>query len=395
MDAQALSIPGGFDFRPRTRIVYGAGALAHLGSIARELGARRALLVTDPGVRAAGHPARAAALLEEAGIALATFAEVREDPTTLDVERCLELARAHRPDLLVAVGGGSSIDTAKGASFLLTNGGSMEDYRGIATAKRPLLPLIAVPTTAGTGSEVQSFALIAREADHAKMACGDPSAAPRVALLDPDLTASAPRQVVACTGMDAIGHAVECAVTSARTPLSLLLAREAFRLAADAFPRVLSDLSDTDSRGAMLRAACFAGLAIEQSMLGVAHALANPLSAHFRIPHGQAVGLVLPAVVRFNAQDAETAALYRELALAAALCERHASARSAAEALAARLEHLLTEARLAPAPPQLHLDAPTLDTLAAEAAEQWTARFNPRPVDRPALRALYRTLRRD
>ena len=389
MDASALSIPGGFDFRPRTRIVFGAGALEHLGAIARELGAKRALLVTDPGVRAAGHAPRAAALLESAGLELALYDGVREDPTTLDVDRCLERARAHRPDLFVAVGGGSSIDTAKGANFLLTNGGAMADYRGVATAKRALLPMIAVPTTAGTGSEVQSFALIASETDHRKMACGDPSAAPRVALLDPELTASAPRRVVACTGMDAIGHAVECAVTSARTPLSLVFAREAFRLALPAFPRVLAGGADAEARGSMLRAACFAGLAIEQSMLGAAHALANPLSARYGLSHGAAVGLMLPAVVRFNAADPSVAELYRELALAAGLCDRTDTARAACERLAVRLEALLASTELATSP--AGFDALDLDALAADAAEQWTGRFNPRPVGRGELRALYAT----
>lgn len=389
MDPSALELAGGFDFRPRTRIVFGAGALRHLGSIARELGARRALVVTDPGVLAAGHVARAEASLRDAGIELARFAEVREDPTTLDVERCLAVARSHAPDLFVALGGGSSIDTAKGADFLLANGGAMRDYHGAGKARVPLLPIVAIPTTAGTGSEVQSFALVAREEDHGKMACGDPSAAPRVAILDPELTATAPRRVVACTGMDAIGHAVEAAVTRARSAISDLFAREAFRLANRALPRALEPSPDLEARGDMLRAACFAGLAIEQSMLGAAHSLANPLSAHFGIAHGRAVGLMLPHVVRFNAADGAVALHYRDLAAAANLCAADEAPARAAALLAERLEDLLALCGLAAPLRELGVDRASLDALAQEAATQWTASFNPRSVGADELRALY------
>ena len=220
-----------FELVARTRVVVGAGTVARLGELARERGASRVLLVTDPHLVEVGHPDRAQRSLEAAGIEVERFEGVRENPTTVDVDRCLEVARACQPDLFVAVGGGSSLDTAKGANFLLTNGGEMEDYWGVGKATKPLLPLIAVPTTAGTGSETQSFALIARESDHQKMACGAPGAAPVVSVLDPELTVTLPRQVAAYTGLDALTHSVEAAVTSKRTPVSSLYAREAFRLA--------------------------------------------------------------------------------------------------------------------------------------------------------------------
>ena len=195
------------------------------------------------------------------------------------------------------------MDTAKGCNFLLTNGGQMKDYWGVGKATQPMLPLIAIPTTGGTGSECQSFALITDEATHQKMACGDPKAAARIAILDPALTLSQPRRVTACSGIDAIAHALETAVTKTRNPLSLIFSRAAFQLTMAGLPRVLEAPGDLDARSQMLWGAACGGTAIENSMLGAAHSAANPLTAHFGITHGQAVGMMLPQVVRFNALD--------------------------------------------------------------------------------------------
>ncbi|MEI6875477.1 MAG: iron-containing alcohol dehydrogenase, partial [Spirochaetota bacterium] len=161
----------------------GENSVERVGELARELGGRNVLLVTDPGVVAAGHAARVQLSLAAAGFAVTVYDRSRENPTTKDVDECLAMARTAQVDLIVAIGGGSSMDTAKGANFLLTNGGRMHDYQGIGKATRPMLPFIAIPTTAGTGSECQSFALIADERTHQKMACGDPKAAARVAIL--------------------------------------------------------------------------------------------------------------------------------------------------------------------------------------------------------------------
>src|SRR5437764_14536495 len=204
------------------------------------------------------------------------------------------------------------MDCAKGINFLFTNGGRMQDYWGVGKATRPMLPMIAVPTTAGTGSETQSFALISDAQSHVKMACGDKKASFRIALLDPMLTVTQPRGVTALTGIDAIAHALETYVTRSRNPASLAFSREAWSLLGENLAHVLDDPNDLDARGGMQLGACFAGLAIENSMLGAAHALANPLTAHYGITHGVAIGLVLPHVVRFNA--AAVGPLYADLA---------------------------------------------------------------------------------
>jgi alcohol dehydrogenase len=359
------------------RLYFGAGELGRLGALARDLGAGpRVLVVTDPGVRATGHVERAERALHAAGLAVAVFDEVEENPTTRHVNAGRRAAAAHRADLLIGLGGGSAMDCAKGINFLYTNGGRMEDYQGFGRASHPMLPSIGIPTTAGTGSDAQSYALIAREEGHAKMACGDVKARFHSVILDPELAASAPRRVVAAAGMDALSHTVESYVSSRRTPISRLYAREAWRLLEANIERVLSDPGDLDAAGAMLLGAHLAGAAVEGSMLGAAHACANPLTAHHGIPHGAAVNLTLPHVVRYNAGMAGD--VYRNLAGSAD-----------AAAIAARLADLRARAGLPQRLRDCGVDAGHLPDLATEAAAQWTAGFNPRPVTAADLLAIY------
>jgi alcohol dehydrogenase len=202
-------VPASFDFTPRTRLVFGPGTLARLGELARNLGFRRPLLVADRGLVATGYVDRARGLLEEAGLAVAAFHAFDPNPDSAMVAAGAAAALDAEADSLVALGGGSSLDCAKGIAFVAPNGGSMADYRGYGKATRPLLPMIGVPTTAGTGSDAQSYALISDAATHRKMACGDPGAAFRIALLDPELTVGLPADVTAVAGYDALSHAVE------------------------------------------------------------------------------------------------------------------------------------------------------------------------------------------
>ncbi len=280
-----------FDFQLATRIVFGVDAIDRLGQFARELAARRVLVASDRGVVEAGHTARGITSLQAVGLETCCFDKVHENPSTEDIAAGVEVARQFQPDLLVGLGGGSSMDCAKGINFLYTNGGQMKDYWGVGKAQQPMLPMIAVPTTAGTGSEAQSFALISDAQTHVKMACGDKKASCRVAILDPRLTLTQPPRVTALTGIDALAHALETLVSNKWTPISRVFSREAWRLLSSNFGRVLEDPTDLEARGDMQLGACFAGLAIENSMLGAAHGLANPLTTHYGIVHGQAVGL--------------------------------------------------------------------------------------------------------
>lgn len=384
-----FSLLAPFDHQPRTRLVFGVDSVERVGELARELRAKRVLVVTDPGIVAAGRVGRVEHLLQAAGLGVIVFDQVHENPTTGCVEKCLAVAKSAAIDTIVGLGGGSSMDTAKGCNFLLTNGGRMQDYWGVGKATMPMLPLIAIPTTAGTGSECQSFALIADEETHQKMACGDPKAAAKIAILDPSLTLSLPRRVTACTGIDAIAHAVETAVTRKRNPLSLMYSHEAFKLCVTNLPRVLENPSDLEARGRMLLGAAFGGMAIENSMLGAAHSAANPLTAHYGIVHGQAVGIMLPHVVRFNAQDPVSRQAYAELASAPEIACVSEGSDAAVDALAARLETLLNRAGMPRSLVECGVKKPLIPTLAAEAARQWTAAFNPRKTDVEAFVELY------
>lgn len=365
-----------FDLQCRTRIVFGAGSIARLGGLAGEIGTRRAIVVSDPGIISAGHTQRGIDALVAAGIETHLFEGVHENPTTADVERGTAFARRYEPELIVGLGGGSSMDCAKGINFLYSNGGSMQDYWGVGKALNPMLPMIAVPTTAGTGSETQSFALISDAKTHVKMACGDKKASFQFAILDPELTLTQPPRVTALTGIDAISHAVETYVTKKRNAASCAFAREAWRLLAPNFPQVLQHPADIEARSGMQLGACFAGMAIENSMLGAAHALANPLTAHYDIPHGQAVGVMLPHAVSFNAEECGN--WYADLAIPVS-----------GLSLSEFLTRLLEQAGLATSLAQLKIPASDLPQLAQDAAKQWTGTFNPRPVDAASLQAIY------
>lgn len=376
-----------FDFQPRTRIVYGPDRVDSLGDLAGELGVRRALVVSDPGIIAAGHTERGLAALRKAGIETHLFDGVHENPTTDNVEAGVALARRYEPELLVGLGGGSSMDCAKGINFVYSGGGRMQDYWGVGKAVRPMLPMIAIPTTAGTGSEAQSFALISDAQTHVKMACGDKKASCRVAILDPTLTVTQPPRVTALTGIDAIAHALETYVTNKRNPVSLAFSREAWQLLAENFGRVLAGPANLDARGGMLLGACFAGLAIENSMLGATHALANPLTAHYGIVHGQAIGLMLPHVIRFNGVEFDP--WYRELLEYVPGDNGAAGQGRASETLAGVVAQLAKQAGLPAKLSECGVDRNKLPELAADAAKQWTGTFNPRKVGPEELLSLY------
>jgi alcohol dehydrogenase len=377
-----------FDYQPRTRIVFGPDKVDTLGELAGELGARRALVVSDPGIIQAGHTQRGLDALKRAGIEAHLFDGVEENPTTANVAAGLQLAKRYDPELIIGLGGGSSMDCAKGINFLYSGGGRMQDYWGVGKMTKEMLPMIAVPTTAGTGSETQSFALISDEKTHVKMACGDKKASFRIAILDPTLTVTQPAKVTAVTGIDAIAHALETYVTTKRNAASLAFSREAWQLLEGNFARVLEHPEDLVARGEMQLGACFAGLAIENSMLGATHALANPLTAEYDIPHGEAIGLMLPHVIRYNGVEYDH--WYHELLETTVGSNGDHRCGRASEVLAMRVAALVAKAGLPTRLSERGVAAEKLAQLAADAAKQWTGTFNPRKVGAEELLELYR-----
>jgi len=339
--------------------------------------------VADAGIAATGHLAAAQRVLADAGITASHFDRFDANPDSNMVEAGRAFAAAAGIDSIVALGGGSSLDCAKGINFVLTNGGTMREYRGFGKAAKPMLPMIGIPTTAGTGSDAQTHAIISDADTHEKMACGDPKSAFRLALLDPELTVSQPRALTAVTGYDALSHAVESFVTTRRTELSDVFARDAWLRLDAHYERVLAEPADLDARGAMLLGAHEAGMAIEMSMLGATHACANPLTARFGITHGVAIALMLPHVVRWN--GAQVGGRYAELLRASG---RPVGDRPGDD-LASRLEDLARAGGLPARLGDAGVARDTLPRLATDAAQQWTGTFNPRPFDAAAALDLY------
>jgi len=374
-----------FDFKPRTRVIFGAGAIERLGELARELNFRRTLLVADRGLVASGHVDEALATLRLAGVEVAGFHDFETNPDTRMVQAGRDFAASREIDSIIGLGGGSSLDCAKGINFLLTNGGEMRDYIGYGKATQQLLPMIGVPTTSGTGSEAQSYALVSDAQTHVKMACGDPKAAFRIALLDPALTISQPRSITATSGFDAIAHAVETYVTTKRSVLSEFFSREAWRLLESNYELVLEHPDNLEARGAMQLGSFFAGMAIENSMLGATHACANPLTTHYGTVHGAALAMLLPSVVRWNA----TVAADRYTDLVRLSRVQTAASNSPTEILAQRLEELASFGALRNSLSAAGVPAADLRMLSAEAAEQWTGTFNPRPFDQTGALEVY------
>lgn len=365
-----------FDFQPRTRVVFGPAVVERVGELARESSFRRTLLVADPGLYAVGHVGTVLKSLQASDVTPFVFDDFAVNPDSRMVERGRDFAATLAVDSIVALGGGSALDCAKGTNLLLTNGGRIRDYVGYGKASQAMLPMIAVPTTSGTGSEAQSYAVLSDAETHQKLACGDSKLSFRIAILDPLLTLSQPRGVTATSAFDAIAHAVETFVTTRRNALSEFFSREAWRLLYANYERVMATPNDLEARGAMQLGAYFAGVAIENSMLGATHACANPLTAHFGTVHGAALALLLPTVVRWNAPVARER--YAELLQLSGI---DAPVHDAGERLAARLEEIAKAGELDGSLKTAGVSEIDLPMLAAEAAMQWTGGFNPRPFD--------------
>jgi len=297
-----VSISQNFNFFPvPTDIHFGCGMVRSLPERLGALGARRAMLITDPGVRAAGVLDQVTRVLQEAAVDFAVCDKVKPDSGSALIDETVAEAKAAGADSIVGIGGGSSLDTAKAVAALATNAGSALEYVGLHKIRNRPLPMIAIPTTAGTGSEVTLWSVFTDETRAVKAAIGSILIYPAVALCDPDLTLGLPPNVTAATGMDALAHAIECYTNNNCQPISGALALRAMELIGRYLRSAVLNGGNRQARYGMMLASTMAGIAMNPTRLGLAHALAMPLGSwDLRVPHGVVLAITLPNVMEFN-----------------------------------------------------------------------------------------------
>ncbi|MGT2462427.1 iron-containing alcohol dehydrogenase [Sinomonas atrocyanea] len=358
---------------PRLMTV-GAGAVRELGSTVRDLGASRPLVVTDPFMKDSGTVDAALASLRDAGLAAGLYAECVPDPTTDSLKAGLAAVEEHRADLLVGFGGGSSIDTAKALGFLSQNPGPMRDYKAPRTNTGPALPVVAVPTTAGTGSEATQFTIIRDSETDEKMLCTGPSFLPVAAVVDYELTLSMPARLSADTGVDALTHAIEAYVSRRANPFSDGFALSAMTAIGANLREVYKDGSNQAAREAMMLAATQAGIAFSNSSVALVHGMSRPIGAHFHIAHGLANAMLFPAVTEFSVSGAE--ARYADCARALAVAGEEDDDATAAQALVDELKALARDLAV-PTPASRGISREDWDRAVPVMAEQALASGSP------------------
>jgi alcohol dehydrogenase class IV len=289
-----------FRYELPTAIEFGRGYVNKLSEHVTKLGGTKVLIVGDPGVLHAGIVQRLEAPLVSAGIPYTTFTEVGMEATIESVDNGTALAKERGCDLVVGVGGGSALDTAKAIGLMLKNPGNIRDYIGIDLVPGPGAPVIAIPTTAGTGSELTRFSVLSDKTAQAKLSVGSMFNCPALALCDPELTITLPPHLTASTGMDALTHALESYVNKATQPISEALSIQAMTLIAKSLRLAVVQGENIEARHDMLLASSIAAMAFNTTRLGLAHALAMPLGAYFKIPHGVVNAILLPEVMKFN-----------------------------------------------------------------------------------------------
>ena len=298
-----------------TEVLFGFGVLSRLPEKVTELGGSRVLIVTDKGVHAAGIVEQVIEALTEAWIPAVVFDEVPQDSGSKTVERAVDVLRAENCDLVVGVGGGSSLDAAKAVAFGATNPPPLAQYAGLNKLKHPGLPVIAIPTTAGTGSEVSYWSVMTDDDNQVKIGIGGALVFPRVALADPALTLSLPPFLTATTGMDALTHAIESYTNTSYQPISAALTYRAIELIGDSLVQAVEDGTDREARYKMLLGSLLAGMGMNPTRLGIVHALAMPLGSwQIKIAHGTGNAVLLPHVMAFNLEGNPT--LYADVARA-------------------------------------------------------------------------------
>ncbi|MGW6300438.1 iron-containing alcohol dehydrogenase [Peribacillus butanolivorans] len=289
-----------FNFNLPTSIEFGNGKVKNIGKRAKELGRKKALLITDKGLAQTGILQKVTDSLDQEGVNYIVFDEITPNPKDVDCHRAYQQFKDEEIDLLIGLGGGSSMDTAKAIGTLLTHGGELRDRYGVNLLEREITPLICIPTTSGTGSEVTTGSVITDTVTKQKEAILDIRLAPKLAILDPELTLTLPKSITAATGMDALTHAIEAYTSNIAEPISDALSLYAIELIAKYLPLAVENGNNLEARKNMLVASLIAGMAFNHADLGAVHAMAEPLGGLYDTPHGVANSIFLPHVFEFN-----------------------------------------------------------------------------------------------
>ena len=371
---------------------FGPGARKELPGVVARLGFKKALVVTDKGLMQFGVAKKVLDVMDEAGIAYDIFDEVKPNPTVTNVKNGIEACKRAQADFIVAIGGGSSMDTAKGIGIVVNNPefSDIISLEGVADTKKKSLPIIALPTTAGTAAETTINYVIIDETRQAKMVCVDPNDIPCVAIIDAELMYSLPKSLTAATGMDAMTHAIEGLITKAAWELSDMFEIKAIEMIYKYLPLAVDEPTNPVGRDGMAVAQYVAGMAFSNVGLGVDHGMAHPLSALFDVPHGVACAMLLPTIMRFNMPAAK--AKYVDIAKACGFYEAGMSVDQAAEAACRAIEDLSARVGTNKRLTDLGITEADIPALADQAIVDVCTPGNPRDVTRDDIVALYRQI---
>ena len=325
-----------FDVHIPSTLLVGEGTRKEVGKLAAQLGMKRVLLVSDKFLESTGLVKEMSEILEASGIKSATFVDIEREPETGNVINGLNVMQSNTCDGIVSIGGGSSLDTAKAISVLATNNGEMSDYMGIGKVPKAGLPHIAIPTTAGTGSEVTRVTIITDPVKNVKMMCLDNAFMPTAAIVDYELTMTLPKNLTSFVGIDALTHAIEAYVSRKANPVSDLFASEAITLIGKNILTVYNNPADKDARSAMMEGATYAGIAFSNASVCAVHGMSRPIGVHFHVAHGLSNAMLLPTVTEYSI--AMGMSRYAEVARLMGL--RGQSEKELCEALTAKLHEL-------------------------------------------------------
>ncbi len=371
---------------------FGPGARKELPGVVARLGFNKALVVTDKGLMKFGVAKMVLDVLDEAGIPYAVFDEVKPNPTVTNVKQGIAAFKESGADFIVAIGGGSAMDTAKGVGIVCNNP-EFEDIvslEGVADTKKKTVPIIALPTTAGTAAETTINYVIIDEEKQKKMVCVDPNDIPCVAIVDAELMYSLPKSLTAATGMDAMTHAIEGLITKGAWELSDMFELKAIAMIHKYLPIAVEEPTNPEGRNGMAVAQYVAGMAFSNVGLGVDHGMAHPLSALHDVPHGVACAMLLPTVMRWNACAA--ADKYVDIAKALEVYREGMTREEAADAACAEIENLSRRVGIPTHLSELGITEADIPALADQAIADVCTPGNPRPVTREDIVALYRQI---